>query len=166
MMKKSMIKKSALALSLLGVGAFAVSGFSPTLKAAEEALLENKRPRKVMQTMLRNRLNFRAEHPLSEQQKQQIKEIVSTHRTEIQEQVKNSRDARVSFQEAAKADPDSAATEAAAEKIASTTKDRLLLRAKIRAKVWPILTEEQQAFLDEARADVLSSVDEMIGSFN
>lgn len=157
-MKKTLIRKSALALCLLSVGAFSLTGFSPTLKAEDDDIFDNKRPHKVMRAVFKNMLDFKAENPLSDEQKKQIREIVTAHKSEIQAQVKKGRDARVAFNEAS--------TTATADAVADAVRSRILLKAKIRAKVWPILTDDQKEFVEDARADVLSKLDEVIASFN
>ena len=71
-MKKSIIKKSTLTLCAIAIGAVGIAGFAPLVKAADDDLIENKRPRKVLKTAMRNMLNFRAEHPLSQEQKEPV----------------------------------------------------------------------------------------------
>ena len=162
-MKPKSNKTSALK-GLLGAGAIAAVflAFPFELKGAPESeglLLRHSNFREVVQTIVKNRLNFRSEMPLSEDQKTKIRAILKGNQDEIRLLKEKRVEARRTFLNESKDDPTSAEALVAADEIASTARSRALLLAKIRSEVLPVLTAEQQAYAKTALAEVRSAVD-------
>lgn len=112
--------------------------------------------REVLRTAARHLLNFRKQTPLSDEQKTALSKILAEHREEIRAQIKKSRDARHAMEAAVK---DKGDTKAAADKIGDAARDRALLMARIGAQVRPLLTPEQQKYIEDARSEIDTLVD-------
>jgi len=83
---------------------------------------------------------FRRETPLSAEQKQKVREVLASHRSEIRAQWEKGREARRALEAATKTSgPDSQATRQAAEKVGEAVRDRALLKAKIGSEIRPLL---------------------------
>lgn len=139
-----------------------VTGIGMAATSSSDTLLPEKHGsavREIVRTAVRHFLNFRKETPLSAEQRASVTKILESHRDEIRAQMTQGCDARRAMAEAAKADANSAATRAAAEKLGDVTRDRALLIAKIGAEVRPLLTPEQQKHIEAARGELESLVD-------
>lgn len=150
------------ALLLLGV-VTVVS--TPLLRAAtqsDDVLLRQARGREVVKTALNQMLNFRKTMPLSEEQKSKIRVVVESHSAEIKAQAKRGSDARAAFREASRNAPESEEALAAATEIGEVARSRALLGAKIRAEVRPLLTPEQQDYLESAIKEVQVAIDQLL----
>ncbi len=167
---KLKLNKTQLFSGLLGAGVVsAVFLFgASSLRAApdsEDFELRRSNARGVVQTVVRNLLNFRNEVPLSEAQKTEIQTIVKSHRDEIRAQMEKGVSVRKAFHEAALIDPESEATLAAADEIAALARSRALLSAKIRSEIWPTLTGEQQEYAEKALEEVRGAVDQVMATW-
>ncbi len=128
---------------------------------AEESEFRTK-AKSVFTALTREFQNFKADTPLSPDQKTQIHTVLKTHRSEIRALMVEFRAARRAMADAARTDPGSSDSLAAADKIGELARTRALLVAKIGAEVRPLLTPEQIKNLDLARGKVESAVDEAL----
>jgi len=157
-------KKTSILKGLLGAGAIAAVflALPSELKGAPEPeglLLRDSTFRDVAKTIVKNRLNFRSEMPLSDDQKTRIRAVLKSNQDEIRILKEKRIAAKLSFRNASKDNPTSAEALVAADGMASTARSRALLIAKIRSEVLPILTEEQQAHAKIALAEIRAAVD-------
>jgi periplasmic protein CpxP/Spy len=90
---------------------------------------------------------------LSADQRQEIRRIMDQHQTERQAIMQRLRDARRAQADAVTAVPaDEAAIRARSAEVAKAETDAALLRAKVHAEVFNVLTPDQQAKAKELRA--------------
>jgi Spy/CpxP family protein refolding chaperone len=121
--------------------------------------------RELVQTAMRNFLNFRKETPIGEEQRQKIGAILGAHRAEIRGLITRGREARRACAVGAKAQgPDGAETREAAEAIGRVARDRALLMAKLGSEVRPLLTAAQQKHLESARGEFEDLVDQALAT--
>lgn len=89
---------------------------------------------------------------LTDDQKQQVKSIVDSHREEMQQVGEKMRTAREGMQALLDADTlDENAVRAKAAEVANAEADAAILQAKVRAQIFQILTPEQQQKAKEMR---------------
>jgi Spy/CpxP family protein refolding chaperone len=90
---------------------------------------------------------------LTDAQKDQVKNIVDSHRTDLQALGERLGTARRSLESAVSADvTDEAAIRARAGDVAAVDADMAVMRARIRGQVFQILTAEQQTTLKNLEA--------------
>jgi protein CpxP len=90
---------------------------------------------------------------LTDQQKEQIRGIVQSHRSEFQQVREKIRTAFEAQRAAADATPaDEATIRAKATDVASAEADMIVLASKVRAEVFQVLTPDQQAKAKELKA--------------
>ena len=83
---------------------------------------------------------------LTDAQRQQVAAIVEGHRAEMRQLAERSREARQAVRQASEAQPfDENAVRAASNVLAAVMADGAVLRAKVRAEVMGVLTDEQRA---------------------
>lgn len=85
---------------------------------------------------------------LTEQQRDQVRDILAGHKEEIQTLARKSREAQKAFREALAAGADPASLKPAYDQASEARWDMLLLRNRIAAEIRQILTPEQQEKLD------------------
>jgi protein CpxP len=91
---------------------------------------------------------------LTDAQREQVRSIMESHKTEMDEAGTKLRDAHRAFAEAVQAATvDEATVRARSTAVATAMADDALLRAKIRAEVQAILTPEQQQQLKQRRGE-------------
>jgi len=92
---------------------------------------------------------------LTDAQKDQIKAIVESHRAEMQQVGEKTRSAQVAIDAAAEgATIDEAAIHARSTELAAAIADGAILRARVNAEIFNILTAEQQQKVQERRAQI------------
>jgi protein CpxP len=90
---------------------------------------------------------------LTDAQKDQIRSILQSHRTELQAYGDRMRDARQALQAAIGADPiDDNAIRQASAGVAAVEADMAVARAHIRGEIWQVLTPDQQAKAKQLQA--------------
>jgi protein CpxP len=90
---------------------------------------------------------------LTEAQREQVRGIMQSHQAEFQQAGTRLRDAHRAFGEAVNATPlDEAAVRARSTDIAGAMAEEAILRAKVRAEVFNLLTPEQQQTLNDRKA--------------
>ena len=83
---------------------------------------------------------------LSDAQLDQVKDVMTRHRPEMEAAAKKVQAARQAQQAAVTAVPfDEGAIRAAADATGAAAADAAVLRAQVRSEIWPLLTPEQQA---------------------
>jgi Spy/CpxP family protein refolding chaperone len=92
---------------------------------------------------------------LTDAQREQVKSITESHRDELQAVGTRLRDAHRAFAEATRATtPDEAAVRARAADVGNAMADEALLRGRIQAQVFAILTAEQQQQVNQRRSQM------------
>jgi protein CpxP len=89
---------------------------------------------------------------LSEAQREQVRTIVTSHREESQALQQRQQAAMRALQEATEG-TDEAAIRQQGEAVGAVIADAAVLRSKVRAEVWAVLTPEQQAKAEQLRAE-------------
>jgi protein CpxP len=91
---------------------------------------------------------------LTDAQREQVRSIMDSHQAEFRQVHEKVREAHRAFAEATHAEPiDEAAIRTRSTAVANAMADEAVLRAKLRAEVFAILTAEQQQQLRERRAE-------------
>jgi len=91
---------------------------------------------------------------LTEAQRAQVQEILQRHREETRAAVRRTMAARRTVGDAATATPvDEAAIRAAAQAFGESEAELALLRARVRAEVWDVLTPDQRAKAEQMRTE-------------
>lgn len=86
---------------------------------------------------------------LSDSQKNEIKQILKSHRSEILSQTQALIDARKALRQAVSADTvDANLIREKANALGKVEGDAAVLRAQIRSEIWPVLSDEQKAKVD------------------
>jgi Spy/CpxP family protein refolding chaperone len=86
---------------------------------------------------------------LAEAQQAQVRDVMATHRPEMQSRMTELQDAREALREAIRGESfDEGAVRAAHGKVAAQAEEMAVLRARAFAEIRPILTPEQQARLE------------------
>lgn len=92
---------------------------------------------------------------LSDEQREQVKTIMASHRAEFDQAAAKMREAHRAFAEASgAATVDEAAVKAASTAVAAAMADEAILRARVRTEVQGILTAEQLEQLKQRRAEM------------
>ena len=92
---------------------------------------------------------------MTDNQREQVKSIMDSHKAEFDDAAGKLRDAHRAFAEAVGATPvDDAAVRARGAAIGTAMADEALLRAKVRTEVLAILTPEQQQQLSQRREEM------------
>ena len=147
------------ALALPKIGAMRDLGEGILPDATRESV------REVVRTAARHLLNFRKETQLSDEQRQQLKTVLETHRPETRALVERGREARKAYAAAVKAHgPEASQTREAAQKLGDLARDRALLMARVAVEVRPLLTDDQIKRLETARAEIETLVDEAMSA--
>jgi protein CpxP len=90
---------------------------------------------------------------LSDAQKEQIKTITQSHRDEIQKIAERTREANRAIDQASNVETvDEAAIRAQSTALATAIADGAILRARVNAEIFNVLTAEQQQKLKDLRA--------------
>lgn len=89
---------------------------------------------------------------LSETQREQVRTIMTSHRDEAQALQQRQQAAMRALQEATEG-TDEAAIRQQGEAVGTVIADAAVLRSKVRAEVWAVLTPEQQAKAEQLRAE-------------
>ena len=96
---------------------------------------------------------------LTDAQKEQLRNVVSAYKPEIQATAKANATARTALNEAIKANPDNpTAWQSAFKKVNDAEWDILLLREKVRKDVFKLLTPEQISRIEARRDKMLSNM--------
>ena len=89
---------------------------------------------------------------LSDAQREQVRGIVASHRDETRAVHERQRTAMRALEEAARG-TDEAAIRQQAEAVGVVMADAAVLRSRVRAEVWAVLTPDQQARAEQLRAE-------------
>ena len=150
---------------LIALAAMAVA-FGATTREASESMGSlasgpyGGKIRTLISTIRNEIHDFRQQTPLTDAQRDQVKAILQSHKSEIGAQFKKGSEARRNMREAvSQSGPESAETLKASDGIADAAKSRALLLAKISSEVSPILTPEQRQHVGDARARIENMVD-------
>jgi Spy/CpxP family protein refolding chaperone len=108
-------------------------------------------------------LALRSDLDLTSEQKDQIKEILQSHRTEIAAAIKPVVEKRRALGDTVMADPiDEQAIRTAAGNLSNSIGDAAVLAAKVRTEVSKVLTPEQRATVAAFRKDSEHAVDQFL----
>src|SRR5262245_58023435 len=119
------------------------SAATSTTAAADASFPKSGPIRNALRGLLKHAIAFRDETPLSERQHSQVRTILQTHRTEIQTQLNEMRDARGALRKAEAATaPEDASINTAANRVGECARNGALLRAKLGREIRPVLTAE------------------------
>jgi Spy/CpxP family protein refolding chaperone len=147
---------AGLAGLILAVGAGA------TLSAAPEAgSVHDGRPmRSLIAGQIGRLMTLRAELGVTAEQRDEIRKIVASHRSEIAEVAKPIVQKRRALREAVTAEnPNEATIRAAANDLGKAIGDAAVLAAKVKPEVFSVLTPEQRKKVTDFRANADSAVD-------
>jgi Spy/CpxP family protein refolding chaperone len=106
-------------------------------------------------------LVLRSELNLTGEQKQQIRDVLQSHRAEIVATVKSVREKRTALRDAVLAGKDEAEVRAAANALGEVIADTAVKATKLRNQVAPILTEEQRKLIGKH----IAAQDEAVAKF-
>jgi len=102
---------------------------------------------------------------LSDTQREQVREILKSHKDAILASIQQMRTSRAALRQAIDADPmDEGAIRARAAELGRAEADASVLRAQIRAEVLPILNDDQKQKMAAFRTHVEGTGDRMAGS--
>jgi protein CpxP len=105
-------------------------------------------------------LTLRSELQLTDAQREQIKQILQSHRDEIRSAAKPVAEKRRAMRDAALAEtPDESAIRTAADELGKAIGDAAVLGAKIKGEVRGVLTSEQRDKVEEFRTQADAAVD-------
>ena len=107
-------------------------------------------------------ITLRSDLNVSDEQRQQIRDLLLSHRSEIAETVKSVRDKRVALRDLARSDNASEEQiQAAADALGQAISKAAVKAVALRSEIAPLLTPEQQATIDK----FLNENDKAIDSF-
>ena len=159
-MKAKWIAAVVLGVAMLGGGHMAFAG------PAEQGVAPGRPGARALRAIFARLGELRGELNLTSEQKMRIFAVVQEHRAEIVEKVKLVRDKGRALRDATEADViNERAIRRAAEDMGDALGEGAVLKARIRAQVRPIFTEEQRDAIDECRDDVRDIIDEAIEAF-
>lgn len=161
------MKKIIITLASAAVLAATVHAISPnSATPATGSGMFRGHAREVVMGIIGELKDLRAKVALTDDQRSQIQSIVKSHKPEIGTQLEKGRDARRAMQDAVEAHgADSTEVAKAADAVADAARSRVMLIAKIRSEVAPILTPEQREEMKATRSRIEDSVDELLGKF-
>jgi Spy/CpxP family protein refolding chaperone len=108
-------------------------------------------------------LILRSEMNVTDEQRAQIREIISEHKDEIADVVRSLRTARKALRSAVTADlPNEATIRAAAEGLSASIGDAAVLASRVRRQVRQVLTEDQQELVQDFLEGTEKSRDNLI----
>jgi Spy/CpxP family protein refolding chaperone len=111
--------------------------------------------------------NLRAQAPLSDAQRKDVRNVVQSHKSEIRAQFEKGRDARRAMIDAvAQKGPDSPEALKAADAIGEAARNRALLTAKVASEITPLLTPEQKTLAKSALERIKDKVDGMFSGIS
>jgi len=159
-MKKLLI---GMALSLAMVfGLLCVGGAA----SAGEGGREGGPLRRFISGQIGRLMTLKSDLNLSDDQKQQIKQIVLSHRSEIVAVAKPLVESKRALRDATfAANPDEQAIRAAADKLGKAVADAAVLASKIKMEAAKVLTADQMKTLSEFRDSTDKSVDRFMQEF-
>jgi len=104
-------------------------------------------------------LTLRSEVNLSDQQRDQLRSVVMTHKAELAGAAKKIGETRTALREAVLADgADQVAIRKAADDMGKAIGDMAVVASKVAAQAKPLLTEEQRKKIKETQAQCAASV--------
>jgi Spy/CpxP family protein refolding chaperone len=111
--------------------------------------------------------NLRAEAPLTDAQRKEVRSVVQSHKAEIRAQFEKGRDARRAMIDAvAQNGPDSPEAQKAADAIGEVARNRALLTAKVVSEITPLLTPQQKTLAKDALERIEGKVDDMFSGLS
>jgi len=103
---------------------------------------------------------LRSELEVTDEQRDQIREVLVSHRPEIAETVKSVREKRIVLREAIRADDAQEATiRTAADDLGRAISDAAVKAAKLRGEIAPLLTADQHELIDKFFAENDTAID-------
>ena len=164
-MKKSWIVLGLLAVLMIGGLGGTVLGVAGTAVVAERTFGdgENGPLGRLIVGQIGRLLTLRSELNLTADQRQQIRDIVQSHRTEIAAVVKPLVEKRRALRTATNASPvDETAIRAASADLTQSIGDAAVLAAKIKLEVRKVMTPRQEQQIDAFRQQSDAAVDEFV----
>jgi Spy/CpxP family protein refolding chaperone len=108
-------------------------------------------------------LTLRSELDLTDEQRQQVRTVIKSHRSEILTTVKSVRDARTQLRDIVmKEDVSETDIRSAADNLGKAIADASVQRAKLRQEIVPIFTAEQQKQVRDFLAENDAAVDKFL----
>jgi len=95
-------------------------------------------------------LTLRSDLNVTDQQRQQIRDVIMSHRAEIATTVKSVRDKRVDLRDLVRSDKaEKSEIRAAADALGQAVSDAAVKAAELRGKIAPLLSQDQRATIDK-----------------
>jgi len=163
-LEKMMTRRVILSLTLVATIATAALAVGPGAGPASQLVgqLSNTPLRRVVSGCLGRFFTLRSDLNVTDQQRDQIRELLKSRRSEIATTVKSVRDARVALRDLARSeDADQAEIQAAADALGQSVSKAAFGAVKLRGQIAQVLTVEQRAMIDE----FLSENDQAIDAF-
>jgi Spy/CpxP family protein refolding chaperone len=163
------MKKTALIAAAALVAAFATitHAASPADESAASFGSLRSGIRTLVTDIAQELANLRAEAPLSDAQRKEVRSVVQSHKSEIRAQFEKGRDARRAMIDAvAQKGPDSPEAQVAADAIGEAARNRALLTAKVVSEITPLLTPQQKTLAKDALERIEGKVDDMFSGLS
>ncbi len=118
---------------------------------------------KMLSGNLGRMLTLRSELGVTEEQRQQLREVIKSHRSEIAGTVKSLHDARTNLRDSVmKTDASESEIRSAATTLGNAIANAAVQRAELRKEIAPIFTAEQQQLVRESLAENDAAVDKFL----
>jgi Spy/CpxP family protein refolding chaperone len=148
-------------LAGLVAGGLATAGAAVPSEEGDPCRLANTPIGKLISGSIGRLMVLRSELNVTAEQKQQIREVLKSHRAEILATVKTVHEKRTALRDAVLAGKDESEVRAAANELGQVIADTAVKATKLRNQVAPILTEEQRKLIGKH----IAAQDEAVGGF-
>ena len=146
------MRKTLLSMALVGTIATATMAVGPGFGPAGRLCgpLANTALGRTIAGCFGRVLTLRSDLNVSDEQRQQIREVIMSHRSEIASTVKSVRDQRVALRDLARSDDtDESQIRAAADALGKAISDAAVKAVELRAEIAPLLDQDQHVTIDK-----------------
>ena len=169
-MRRTLVIAGSLVLGLAVIGATGYALAEPGVRGGMRGLragLADRPIGRLIQSVMGRKLVLRSEMKVTEEQREEIRAIVESHKAELVAAVKPIVASKRALGEAVAAEEtNEAAIRSACEDLGKSLGDAAVLGAKIRKEVAGVLTAEQQELLEGFRSEVGADVDAWLGEIS
>ncbi len=161
------MRKTLLSLALVGTIATAAMAVSPGVGPASclRGPLANTPLGRTIAGCFGRVLTLRSDMNVTAEQRQQIRDVVLSHRSEIAATAKSVRDQRVALRDLVRSDKaDESQIRAAADALGQAVSDAAVKAVSLRGEIAPILTDDQRTTIDKFLMENDAAIDAFLDS--
>lgn len=137
-------------LSVVAVGTIATAAMAVNPAAGPTSLWRNSPLGRTIAASFGRVLTLRSDLNVTDEQRQQIRDVLVSHRAEIATTVKSVRDKRVALRDLVRSDKaEKSQIRSAADELGQAVSDAAVKAVELRGKIAPLLSQDQRATIDK-----------------